>query len=309
MSIIMPAYNAAAHIAEAIASVQAQTCTTWELLVIDDGSTDDTAHIVAKVGQQDARVKYLHQANAKQGRARNNGIAHAQGELIAFLDADDIWLPHKLAVQLAALKRANVELVFSNAYVFRDAYNPAEPAVLLGAGSGRYEGAAAVTRLAGENFIPILTVLATKSAIINGRGFEESNGVQYGEDYHLWLRMLLKGATFLGLEEPLAAYRLSAGSVTAHDNQNFEQLLRGIIELTPSFPQYQRALHRGISRHVLRSGLETLANVNNQAFYDIISHYLGVTGHSHWLPMFKGLRTLGAKKLTLRAAYFIFNYL
>jgi glycosyltransferase involved in cell wall biosynthesis len=102
VSVIMPAYNAGKYIAQSIRSVAAQTCAGWELVVVDDGSTDDTAEVVRGFASADARVKYVQQANGRQGRARNNGIAHAAGDLIAFLDADDLWVERKLELQLKA---------------------------------------------------------------------------------------------------------------------------------------------------------------------------------------------------------------
>jgi glycosyltransferase involved in cell wall biosynthesis len=309
ISVVMPAYNAATYIGEAIASVQAQTYLHWELLVVDDGSTDSTAAVVVGFSRLDARVRYVYQSNAKQGRARNNGIAHAQGELIAFLDADDIWLPHKLAVQVAALTTDGIDLVFSDSYVFRDLCTPVASLPLLGAGRGRYAGKEAIRQLAGQNFIPILTVLTTKAALARGYGFDENATVQYGEDYHLWLRMLLNGAVFLGLEEPLAAYRLSSASVTAYDNQNFTQLIGGVANMKATFPQHRRLLHAGIDNHIRRSGIDMLLPANDSFFYTSLDQYFAATGRGYWRPIFSSLHVLRARKLALRAAYFIFNYL
>jgi len=102
VSVIMPAYNAAPFIAAAIDSVLAQTYTQFELIVVDDGSTDETAHIVHSYGR---RVRYIFQQNARQAAARNCGLRQASGELCAFIDADDIWLPEKLEKQVAFFKQ------------------------------------------------------------------------------------------------------------------------------------------------------------------------------------------------------------
>ncbi|HIK55763.1 MAG TPA: glycosyltransferase family 2 protein [Synechococcales cyanobacterium M55_K2018_004] len=96
ISVVMPAYNASAFLAEAIASVIHQTFTDWELLIIDDGSTDETGAIATAFQQQDSRIRLLTQSNQGVSRARNQGIASARGELIAFLDSDDRWLPEAL---------------------------------------------------------------------------------------------------------------------------------------------------------------------------------------------------------------------
>src|SRR5882757_4082321 len=100
VSVIMPAYNAEKYIAEAINSVKQQTYTAWELIVIDDGSTDNTAAIIKKYAGTDNRIMYTYQANGGQGKARNNGLKKATGEYVAFLDADDLWIPEKLNTQV-----------------------------------------------------------------------------------------------------------------------------------------------------------------------------------------------------------------
>jgi len=102
ISVIIPAYNAAATIGRAIDSVLAQTCPAREIIVVDDGSTDDTVSIVGEYG---GRIEYTYQPNAGPGPARNAGIRAARGDWIAFLDADDEWLPHKLACQTDLLAR------------------------------------------------------------------------------------------------------------------------------------------------------------------------------------------------------------
>ncbi len=106
VSVILPAYNAARFIGAAIDSVLAQTYSRFELIVVDDGSTDHTASILRGYGD---RVRYIYQRNARQAAARNKGLRHATGELMAFIDADDIWLPQKLEKQVA-LFRQNPDL-------------------------------------------------------------------------------------------------------------------------------------------------------------------------------------------------------
>src|SRR5579864_9295071 len=113
VSVIMPAYNAAAHIAEAIRSVVAQTYTNWELVVVDDGSTDGTGAIVAGLDLPTEKLHYIAQANAGDGAARNRAITEARGELIAFLDSDDIWEPARLERQIAVIAAGPYDLVYT----------------------------------------------------------------------------------------------------------------------------------------------------------------------------------------------------
>lgn len=102
VSVVIVTYNKAQTVGAAIRSVLAQTTPHLEILVVDDGSTDDTALQIRRFGSQ---VRYLPKANGGTGSARNFGIAHAQGEYVAFLDGDDLWLPRKLEVQMAAFQR------------------------------------------------------------------------------------------------------------------------------------------------------------------------------------------------------------
>ncbi len=104
VTVIIPTYNRAYCVGRAIESVRAQTHSNWELLLVDDGSTDNTADLIAANYGSDSRIHYIQQANAGVSAARNTGISAAQGAFIAFLDSDDVWKPWKLEVQLACFQ-------------------------------------------------------------------------------------------------------------------------------------------------------------------------------------------------------------
>lgn len=104
VSVIIPTFNRARVLCRALDSVQAQTYTNWEAVVIDDGSTDDTAQVVTNRYSRDQRVRYLYQSNGGVSSARNRGLSLAQGDYIAFLDSDDTWEPWKLELQMACLR-------------------------------------------------------------------------------------------------------------------------------------------------------------------------------------------------------------
>lgn len=101
VSVIIPSYNRADMVMDAVDSVLRQTFADWELIVVDDGSQDNTREVIAAV--RDERVRYIYQDNQGLPGARNSGIRAARGEYVAFLDSDDVFLPHKLAVQVAAM--------------------------------------------------------------------------------------------------------------------------------------------------------------------------------------------------------------
>ncbi len=115
VSIIIPAYNSEAYISQTIESVMGQTYKNWELLIIDDGSTDKTSEVI-KTFLQEKKIRYIHQSNAGVSAARNRGIEHAGGDYIAFLDSDDFWLPENLSKKVAVLNDTSIDWTFSNIF-------------------------------------------------------------------------------------------------------------------------------------------------------------------------------------------------
>ena len=119
ISIIMPAYNCEKYIGEAIDSVLAQSCRNWELIIIDDGSADNTSSIITEYLQKDSRISLLsNEKNIGVSATRNRGIEFAKGNWIAFLDSDDIWTPYKLEKQIETAQEKNGEFIFTgSAYI------------------------------------------------------------------------------------------------------------------------------------------------------------------------------------------------
>ena len=110
VSVVMPCYNGADFISETIDSVLAQTYENWELLIIDDGSSDNSLEIVKSYAATDPRIRPISQANAGSAAARNNGIKQARGQYIALLDSDDLWLPEFLESQITFMKSKNASI-------------------------------------------------------------------------------------------------------------------------------------------------------------------------------------------------------
>ena len=104
VSVIIPTWNRSAALAKAIDSVIAQTHVNWEVIVVDDGSTDDTGNMVSELSNRDPRIRYIYQTNAGVSAARNRGIALVKGNFVAFLDSDDLWEPWKVELQVSCLK-------------------------------------------------------------------------------------------------------------------------------------------------------------------------------------------------------------
>lgn len=196
VSVIVPVYNAEAHIAEALNSVFAQTYRPLEIIVIDDGSTDRTPEIVKSFPE----VRYILQHNGGPSVARSRGLAAAQAEYVAFLDADDIWDPTKLSEQIAIMERhPEAGLVFADMRHF-DERNEPQPSMFAKYGfTADFFGSESrvknpVRKLVQANFIPTSSVLARKRVIMQTGGFDEQ--FRKAEDWDLWLRMALCAPVF-----------------------------------------------------------------------------------------------------------------
>ena len=204
VSVITPAWNAAATLEATIASVAAQTFPDWEMLVADDGSTDATAAIAAAWAARDPRVRPL-PGPGREGPAgaRNRAIRAARGRFIAFLDADDRWRPEKLARQLAFMAAEAAPFSFT-AYRREDA---------AGRDLGIVHAPAAVDHAAllKGNVIGCLTAVYDSAHF----GKVEMPPLPLRQDYALWLALLRPGGVARGLDAVLADYRVGPGSLSA----------------------------------------------------------------------------------------------
>jgi teichuronic acid biosynthesis glycosyltransferase TuaG len=255
VSIIMPAYNAEKYIAASIESVLAQTYSDWELIVVDDGSTDSTATVVQEFATSDPRVRYIFQENGRLGKARNTGISNSTGRLIAFLDSDDLWLPTKLEVQTRAMAENNADVVYSKSYVFCDE-NIDDETQTLTSSAGKFSGPDFFDSLIRYPQIPVLTVLFKRSALDRVGLFEEGKAYHGCEDYDLWLRLARAGLVFYGMPDILARYRRHGTAMTAMRSNMFKLTLlivqRYIDQSGLSELEKQRRL-TGLYREVVSS--------------------------------------------------------
>lgn len=224
----MPAYNASAFIAGAIGSVINQTFTNWELIVINDGSSDETENVVKSF--VDARIKLINQVNKGLGAARNNGIEAATGNWIAFLDSDDIWLPNKLQLQYQFIGNSpDVDVFYSNGYML-SADAPIRLPYNLPVAIGKFSGDDMYVKQFIGNHIPVLSACVKQSWCKKvGKQKEELIG---SEDWDYWLRLAKQGAVFYGIAERLFVYRIHSGSMSG---KVLTQRLSSIIVLSSNF--------------------------------------------------------------------------
>ncbi len=204
VSIITPVYNAEEFIVQTIESVQAQTYNDWELLLIDDCSTDSSAELIRSFTNNDNRIRYV-KLNKNSGAAvtRNTGLAMAKGRYIAFLDSDDIWKAQKLEKQMELIKEKDIGFVFTSyRYIMQDGSPMSK--VARAPEKIDYNG------LLKNTIIGCSTVLIDKKIIGD---FRMAN-VRRGQDTATWLQLLKKTDYAYGIYDDLVWYRVVSGSLS-----------------------------------------------------------------------------------------------
>jgi len=204
VSVIMPCWNGSKTIAKAITSVREQTFTDWELVVADDGSTDRSEAIVSEFSKVDPRVKLVAHEDAQSGAAaaRNRALRASTGRYIAFLDADDLWLPDKLAVQISTMQKHSLAFSCTSYWVRR----PSRPDVLR-------TPPALITRpiLLRGNRIGCLTAVYDSQVL----GKQPMPNITRRQDYALWCHLLTLTECAVGIPRPLAIHNRSSNSLSS----------------------------------------------------------------------------------------------
>jgi glycosyltransferase involved in cell wall biosynthesis len=212
IAVIIPTYNRAALVTRAIESVLAQTYTNYELVVVDDGSEDNTLEIVKQYsGCRYVRVEH----SGLPSVVRNAGVRSTDTPYVAFLDSDDEWLPDKLAVQTEILESdPDVGLVCSNAFL-TEGGDPEKRELYLKHGQGK--SGRILKELIRDNFIITSTVLMRRDTFERSGGFCEDPKLQAVEDYDLWLRLDPR-SSIRYIPDPLAVYRKGPSSLSKSRN-------------------------------------------------------------------------------------------
>ncbi len=239
ISVVIPTYNRARFLPSAVASVRAQSYPCDEILIVDDGSSDDTPEVVATFGPG---VRLIRQINAGPAAARNRGIDEARGDLVAFLDTDDRWLPGKLAAQVRLFRRepalgmvcadmaiendVGIRLVESN-FVLRGLQHD------FAALDGR-PLPDAPRRLLEVNFVNTSTVVAKRQLLLALGGFDTR--LRYGEDLELWLRIAAR--------HPIACVASVHEVRVEHDSnvtRSIEPMLQGYVKMAEAIREWAGA--------------------------------------------------------------------
>lgn len=275
VSIVICAYNAAPFLRETLESVFAQTYQDYEIIVVNDGSTDHTDQVITPYLN---RLTYLKQPNSGPGAARNTAFRHARGRYVALLDSDDQWLPHYLATMLARLQaEPEIDVLYPNAILFgasqwegkffQDVCPSSEPVTL-------------------EKFLTrecnVFISAVFKREILDQVGwFDES--LRGSEDFDLWLRMLQHGYRFSFLREPLARYRKRADSLSSSSTRYFQNVLRALckaLSAPQTTPEQTRLIMTTISHVEAEIALVTLKQkILSRDFLSAIRDLTDVIAH------------------------------
>jgi glycosyltransferase involved in cell wall biosynthesis len=285
VSVIVPVFQNAKTIAEAIRSVLNQTFKDFEIIVIDDGSTDG---LNKQLIEFDGKIKLLRQQNLGPAAARNNGIRNSSGEFVAFLDADDIWFPGKLSKQMDLFRTNHrVEVVFGNVLfwdgskfqgkTYFDLFKPQRGKVLF--------------PLFASDYIPFLSVVIRKETLRKVGLFDES--IRFVEDYELLLRIALD-SEFDYEDKPIGAYRIGRDQISRSYIQGTEALLamkeKFFLENKVALDSMPRkVLDKGLFNKYLKLALWHIRDGRSKEAKTILDYYVKFRGITILYLMFSFL--------------------
>ena len=245
VSVIIPTYNREATLGRSIESVLSQSYRNLEIIVVDDGSEDNTRGLVE--GIEDKRLRYIYQENAGACSARNKGIEAAKGEYIAFQDSDDVWLQNKLASQIETIKKTGADIVFCQMKRCQDDDDPIVIPELEQSGFISYY----------DLKVGISTqTLLMKREVAETIKFDEN--MPRFQDLE-WLLRAVRQYSLFGMKEVLVECYLSEDSISKSD----EKLLEGISKIHKKYPRLIReapAVHAVLKKFVMDEGMARLIN-------------------------------------------------
>ncbi|MDY6898310.1 MAG: glycosyltransferase family A protein [Cyanobacteriota bacterium] len=262
-TVVMPAYNAAAYLSQTIESVLSQTFTDFDLIIIDDGSTDDTGVIADRYQKLDKRVKLLRQLNQGVSATRNKGINHSNSKYIAFIDADDKWFPNNLKFHFEHLKN-NPDLGISYAKV--EFLHP----------DGKHTGKIArgrLTNLQPQHFLYENPTMTVSNIVVRKKVFEEVGGfdcsMSYSEDMNFLFKVACSYWKIEGIDKVLLGYRTTRGGLSSQlykMEEGWETLISKARAIAPEL----------INKHYLKARSNHLRYLARRSFRLKLSPKVGV---------------------------------
>ena len=256
-SVVIPAYNAAATISQAIGSVLRQSHRVHEILVVDDGSRDDTVTIVQEMAAKKPVIQLVSQSNAGPAAARNTGAFSASGQWIAFLDADDYWLPEKMAVQIAILQQAPHLQWVAGRFIRRYPWqriietDPADRQPVTDLSTTNRVLGSLATLVNGPS-IWTGTVCVRRDAFIAEQGFNTK--IRICEDTDLWMRLALKHSEIGYSDTPLSLYTIMQSASLIGSTTSAIEPTR--VEFLASIQQHANTAPDRTTETLLRSFLQ-----------------------------------------------------
>jgi glycosyltransferase involved in cell wall biosynthesis len=242
--VIIPCYNTARFVSEALSSVFAQTFTDYEAIVVNDGSPD-TPELEQALSPWLEKIVYIKTENRGLAGARNTGIQASKGELIALLDSDDAWEPNYLEAQVRHLsENPSADIVYPNAVIFGDSPHAGRLFMELSPSSGEVT----FKSLLQEECCVMVSVLARRRALERAGLFDES--LRSCEDFDLWVRCVKTGSRIIYHDQPLVRYRRRKDSLSADPVWMFQNALKVLTKIGVS--QDLTAAEREILENTVR---------------------------------------------------------
>jgi GT2 family glycosyltransferase len=293
VSVIVPCFNQARFLPDAIASLRAQSLQNWEAIVVDDGSPDDTADTAAALAACDDRVRLIRKPNGGLSSARNAGLAEARGDYIQFLDADDRIGAHKLMRHSSMLQvQTDLDVVFGDARYFLDA-DPLQRLRAKPPGPGRMKAdwtrklahgsAPMLHKLLKDNQFVVCAALCRRSVFDAVGVFDER--LKRLEDWEFWIRCAARGLRFQYLDAPEAdaRVRLHASSLSA----NLQAMQRAQLPLALAALHYLPGPAPRRSASLLATdGLQTLDGAEAGEAIQSLLAVAGDSGAARWLRVY-----------------------
>lgn len=262
VSIVVPVYNGEKYLKKTIESILEQTHSNFELLLINDGSIDSSAKLIDALVTTDNRIKGFSKENGGVANARNHGVSLAKGELIAFCDQDDLWLPDKLEKQIPLFEKPNVGLVYCGAVVEALLYGKTSKGSLANKQRGYV-----FDQLVQLNMLTCCTAVVRKKHLLKAGGFDDDLALMGVDDWHLWLKMSLI-CEFDFVPEHLAVHVFHGDNYSSNDEKMHQAELVCLAKIKEFAKQFDKTaqwaniiqnLHIRYAQSYVSAGLFNLA--------------------------------------------------
>lgn len=277
VSVLIPSYNYAQYLGATVRSVQAQTVTDTEIIIVDDGSTDGSWELIVKIAQSDPRIRAYRQINQGLIPTLNRLLDLSQAEYIAQIDADDLWLPERLAMGLADMKRSPQASAVFCGYDVIDGFGTFVSHSYHRHLAGQM-GALLMESMVVRNCVCACTALMRRGAVVQAGGFAGAYSLVH--DWHRWLRLSLQG--HLSINAGVGAlYRWHGNNQSIDEETSRRQQLAIMSDMAPKVLSHyelgsQVAMHTVAQMHALSSGSqsvhEALAKLRSQSVSRTLTH-------------------------------------